>query len=598
MKIPYIILEVANSHGGDFNYISSLIKEFQYIKSKCGFKFQPFRYNLLSQRDFEWYQVYKNLFFSEKEWKKIISSAHRFHDVWLDIFDDYSIKILTENLNKIKGIKLQSSVLFNKKTIQKLIKLNLFKKKIIINISGIKIDELKYFINNFQKHHITELILQIGFQNYPTSFNDSGFNKISKLRKHFNYNISFADHFNPSDDNYLRHSIYPIKNNINLIEKHIMHSSLQTRYDFQSSCNIKQFREYINFIHKSANIKPINLKKKNTSFICANEKKYLEASMLTPILSKNILTKRPISIIDDIDFRRTNAKGLNTIEIMDLQKRNFILKKNVFKGKTMTKNDFKKAKVATIIACRMKSSRLKQKALCKIGPLTSIELCIKNALNFKNVDLTVLATSDLKSDQILKKYKYSRKVEFFAGSPNDVVNRYVEVIKKYNIDVFIRVTGDMPFVSNEVLKVLLESHFSSSADFTTAKKATLGTNLEIINSSSLLEIQNFFPHAEHSEYMSWYFKNNKNKFKINQVKIPDSLVSNHRLTIDYEEDLEMFNILNSKFQFNRTRPSLSKIISFLDKNRKISSINRSITPVYLSNAKLINKLKKETRIKI
>ena len=54
----------------------------------------------------------------------------------------------------------------------------------------------------------------------------------------------------------------------------------------------------------------------------------------------------------------------------------------------LKEEDFKKANIATIIACRLKSSRLPKKALAKIGEITSVEYCIKNALSFKNVNQT------------------------------------------------------------------------------------------------------------------------------------------------------------------------------------------------------------------
>ena len=165
-----------------------------------------------------------------------------------------------------------------------------------------------------------------------------------------------------------------------------------------------------------------------------------------------------------------------------------------------------------------------------------------------------------------------------------------------DIDVFIRVTGDMPFVSDEILQILLNSHFETAADFTTARRATLGTNLEIINTSSLIRLNNLMPKANFSEYMSWYFFNNINYFKINYVDLPSVLISNERLTLDYEEDLIMFNKLDEYFKFSKNKVNLQKIIQFLSKRKEVSNINNFIIPKYVSNKKLINKLKTVTKI--
>ena len=37
--------------------------------------------------------------------------------------------------------------------------------------------------------------------------------------------------------------------------------------------------------------------------------------------------------------------------------------------------------------------------------------------------------------------------------------------------------------------------------------------------------------------MTWYMKNNRDIFKVEEVELPDDLVRKYRLTIDYPEDL-------------------------------------------------------------
>ena len=143
----YNILEVANTHGGNFDYMISLIEEFKEFDQNTGIKFQPFKYDEIALPDFSWYHVYEDLFFSTKQWEKIISNASNHKDIWIDVFDAYSIEIIKENLDKIHGFKLQASVLYNKDVITELSKLNLENKKIILNISGYEIIEIKKLVS-------------------------------------------------------------------------------------------------------------------------------------------------------------------------------------------------------------------------------------------------------------------------------------------------------------------------------------------------------------------------------------------------------------------------------------------------------------------
>src|SRR5205085_598004 len=125
-------------------------------------------------------------------------------------------------------------------------------------------------------------------------------------------------------------------------------------------------------------------------------------------------------------------------------------------NEVLKREDFKKATIATIIACRLKSSRLPRKALVKLGNLTSVELCIKNCLRFDNTTYTVLATSTTDEDAELKNYTYHKSVIFHKGDPDDVISRYLVIANKLNVDVIIRVTADNPYISNDITQALLK----------------------------------------------------------------------------------------------------------------------------------------------
>ena len=144
----YTIIEVANTHGGDINYLNSLISEFEEV-TDAGIKFQPFKYNEIALDDFEWYPVYEKLFFNQVEWKSIINKANLTKDVWLDLFDTYSVSILKENLSRVFGLKLQTSVLDNYTVLNQLKKLDLSNKKLIINIAGRELSEIDKYVEYF-----------------------------------------------------------------------------------------------------------------------------------------------------------------------------------------------------------------------------------------------------------------------------------------------------------------------------------------------------------------------------------------------------------------------------------------------------------------
>lgn len=585
----YNIIEVANTHNGSIEYIYSLLDEFKSLKGDIGVKFQAFKYDEIATKDHDWFETYKTFYFNPEEWKKIINKANETKEVWLDIFDKYGVLILKQNIDKIKGFKLQSSVLFNKIVLKELSYLNLSDISVIINIAAHEIPEIKSILNNINKSiNPKEIILEVGFQDFPTELEDAGISKIHTLKELFDNKIAFADHVDGKSQEAIELPIIASLVGADVIEKHIMHSTLETKYDNFSSVTFDNYSKYIEKLNKYTSLL-------NEPFINDREKEYLEKTIQIPIALKNIAKGNLISE-DELSYKRSGKDGLSAQELEELQQNFYILNENKNEEDTFQKNDFKKAKIASIIACRLKSTRLPKKAILPIGDISSIEMCIKNALNFKNVDYTILATSNNEQDAELEKYKYSDEVIFHTGDPVNVIKRYLTIVDKLDIDIIVRFTGDCPYISKEIFELLLESHFKEGADYTASEGAAVGTYMEIINRTALEKVNHFFPDAEYSEYMTWYFQNNPEYFKINIVKVPKKWCRDYRLTLDYQEDLDLFNCIEKYFVENNIDFTLEALFNYLDNNPEIANINMQKPLKYKTDEKLIETLNKCTKI--
>ena len=239
---------------------------------------------------------------------------------------------------------------------------------------------------------------------------------------------------------------------------------------------------------------------------------------------------------------------------------------------------------------------MKRKALLKIGSIPSVEMCIKNILKFKDVNSVVLATSTTEEDSELKNYTYNKNVIFHQGDPDDVIQRYLDIIEKKNFDVIIRVTGDCPYLSSDIAEVVLNSHFEKGAEYSNGIGAAVGTNLEVINSLSLKKVKKYFPRADYSEYMTWYFQNNPEEFKLNYVDLPEKWKRDYRLTLDYQADLDLFNKIEEYFLEKNIDYNIDELYKYLDSNPEIVKINSHLTLKYKTDVKLIETLNKYTKI--
>ena len=588
----YNILEVANSHGGDISYLYTLIEKYSIFdkKENFGIKFQPFKYDLMATENYSYYSLYKELFFSKKEWKNIIEKAFITKDIWLDIFDEYGLEILEENLDKVEGIKFQTSILDNLIIFKMLEKISTSNLKIILNIAGRTLEEIDDIIDKYSLLRFKEIYLEVGFQGYPTSIKDCGISKIGILKERYkNIKIVFADHTDSQTDEAIVLPLLVGFNCCDIIEKHIMLDRENTKYDFYSSLTFEQYQKFIDEQKKYFNLK-------DEKFINEKEKEYFKKTLQIPILNKDKKAGELIDVENDFEFKRNDSYGLNIVELKRYVSEKYILNSDRKKGETIRKEDIKKANIAVIIACRLKSTRLKRKALLKIGSIPSVEMCIKNILKFKDVSSVVLATSTTEEDSELKDYTYNKNVLFHQGDPDDVIQRYLDIIEKKNFDVIIRVTGDCPYLSSDIAEVVLNSHFEKGAEYSNGIGAAVGTNLEVINSLSLKKVKKYFPKADYSEYMTWYFQNNPEEFKLNYVNLPEKWKRDYRLTLDYQEDLDLFNKIESYFVEEKIEYSIDKLYEYLDNHPDIAKINSFITQKYQTDAKLIETLNKYTKI--
>ena len=585
----YLLFEIANSCAGSSKSIQKLIDSLPQ-EDNFGIKFQVYKYDEIALSDYEWYPVYKQTFINAQNWKKIFTHAKsKGFDIWIDVFDLYSVEVLKSNLNLVTGIKLQSSVLNNLKVLTALSEtIRGSKTKVMLNVAGRDLSNIRELLADIKSNYFdNEIILQAGFQGYPTDKEDLTVSKVGILKSEFpETTISYADHVDGSSPLAFDIPVFAVLAGAEHIEKHVCLDRKNTKYDFQSAIEPYECELLIYKINEAEKIL-------GTKLIPDKEANYLKTTIEKPITSVPAKSSDVINF-KNFDFRRTGQEGLTVAEIKDFMKKRYVLAKDIKIGKTITKSNLKKAKIGVIIACRMKSTRLKHKATLPIQDLASIERCILNAKKIKSADEIILATSTLPEDQVLKKYALKHKIHFFAGDPEDVMLRYLGVAEKYKLDVIIRVTGDCPIVSYEMAEFLLQRHFEKGNDYTGPKEYCTGQNSEVYNVNTLKRIMEYLGDARHSEYMTWYMITNKDIFQVDMAELPKEWVRAYRLTLDVQEDLDMFNALFEKL--GKKEVSIKNVFEVIDKNPQIHEINDAMVLKYKSDKKLIDMLNKETRI--
>lgn len=253
--------------------------------------------------------------------------------------------------------------------------------------------------------------------------------------------------------------------------------------------------------------------------------------------------------------------------------------------------------IIAFVPCRLKSSRLPEKAIQNIYGISAIERCLINTMAIPGVDKVILATSTNKEDDKLLGYNLNGKVEVVRGSEEDVLERFLPIILRDNPEHIVRVTGDCPLVSKELGDITIKKHLESDCDATfTLSKVALGTACEIYKTEAILRLKNILKNTNNSEYLIYYFLNNPSIFLLNIFDAPETFIKPWRLTLDETSDLELLNLIYKTLDIGERPVSYSEITGFFGRYPEASRININNIVKYRDNMDLVNYLKRVTTI--
>ncbi len=261
---------------------------------------------------------------------------------------------------------------------------------------------------------------------------------------------------------------------------------------------------------------------------------------------------------------------------------------------------YKGKKIVALIQVRLASSRLPNKALINIGGKTLIERVVDQIKRSKYTDEVIVATSDENDNLPLINFLKEKRINYYAGNLLNIVDRFINAAMPYEPNIIVRVTGDSPFVSYEMIDLYVESHVKNNVDYTSSDYGILPTGVltEIISFSSLKNLNNFNLDFNYTEYMTYYFRNNPSHFKIKLIDVPRKYkFPQYRVTLDYKEDLELVEQITIKLEDGNKESSLENIISVLQENPSLSKINSNIGLIFKTDKNLIAEIKKATTIK-
>ena len=201
--------------------------------------------------------------------------------------------------------------------------------------------------------------------------------------------------------------------------------------------------------------------------------------------------------------------------------------------------DRKKGRTVVIVQCRLSSTRLPRKALLPLGGRTLLEWTLA-AMKKVKADAYYLAT-DLDSGPELEPIAKAAGYSFYAGSKDDVLDRFLKTIELSRADVVIRATADNPFLFYEAATALLEEYrereHGNAVDYITWTGLPHGSGVEIFNAHSLQSAASQTDSPYDHEHVGPALYNHTDKFNCLMLRAPKEFYyPDLRTTVDVYGD--------------------------------------------------------------
>ena len=225
----------------------------------------------------------------------------------------------------------------------------------------------------------------------------------------------------------------------------------------------------------------------------------------------------------------------------------------------------------------MGSSRLPNKVLMKVnGEQTVLEHVIKQLSFCKSISKIIVATTNLKQDDVIEELVKKLEIDVFRGDSSDVLDRYYQCAKKFNLDNIVRITSDCPLIDPEIVDKVIRKYEIEKFDYVTntlIRTFPIGLDAEIFSFDVLEKTWKNAILPSEREHVTPFIRNKKMDFSVGNIEHEEDL-SKIRVGLDRKEDYELIKIIVNEFE---KRPILLQdIIKLFENKPELMRINEEI----------------------
>lgn len=230
--------------------------------------------------------------------------------------------------------------------------------------------------------------------------------------------------------------------------------------------------------------------------------------------------------------------------------------------------------ILAIIQARMGSSRLPGKMLKEINKKPLILYALEQTKKSRLIDKIVLASTNTQKDASLLETAKKAGYETFAGSENDVLDRYYQAAKQYKGDIIVRITGDCPLIDPKAIDKVIQAFKDKKCDYASNVHPPTypdGLDVEVFSIKTLEKAWKEAKITSEREHVTPYIWKNPQIFSTINVENKEDL-SNLRWTVDEQEDLTLISEIIKKL--GNTEINMENTLKIFRQNQELEEINK------------------------
>lgn len=219
-------------------------------------------------------------------------------------------------------------------------------------------------------------------------------------------------------------------------------------------------------------------------------------------------------------------------------------------------------KIGVFVQARMTSARLPGKVLREARGKPMLEYLLERLDHCATARPVIVLTSTDPSDDPIAEFCRQRGRECFRGDLHDVAGRFGEALTAYELDAFVRLSGDSPLLDPALVDRAVRLFESGSYDVVTnvmPRTFPPGQSVEVVSAEAFARAQPWMAEPEHREHVTTCFYGHRQEFNICNFTSLEML-NRARLSVDTTADWEAFCRIVARFERPQWQYGLADVL--------------------------------------